>query len=152
MNRNSIAAATLLLVSMPAAALEGEQIYSEARASLVQLIAVSGEGRYHLGSGVALSEGAVVTNCHVTQHARSVEPFWGNSALKADSQRADVLHDLCVIRMPGLSLRPAEIASSRDLRVGDKVYAIGFSGGRNLTYEAGEVADLFDYDGGMVIR
>ena len=152
MNRNSIAAATLLIVSMPAAALEGEQIYSETRASLVQLVAVSGEGRYHLGSGVALSEGTVVTNCHVTQHARSVEPFWGNSALKADSQRADVLHDLCVIRMPGLSLRPAEIASSRDLRVGDKVYAIGFNGGRNLTYEAGEVADLFDYDGGMVIR
>ena len=92
---------------MPAAALDGEEIYAQARASMVQLVAVSGGGRYHLGSGVALTEGLIVTNCHVTQNATRVEPFWADAGLKADSQRADVLHDLCVIRIPGLSLRPA---------------------------------------------
>ncbi len=32
------------------------------------------------------------------------------------------------------------------------MYAFGFNGGRSLTYQAGEVAELFDYDDGMVIR
>src|SRR5207344_1510656 len=51
-----------------------------------------------------------------------------------------------------LNLRPVELGSSRDLKVGDKVYAFGFSGGRTLTYRAGEVSALFEYDDGMVIR
>jgi len=151
-NSKAIAAAALIVASLPAAALEDADVYLQARASLVQLVAGSSEGRYWLGSGVALPGGAVVTNCHVTHHANGVAPFWDNSGVRAESQRADVLHDLCVIRIPGLSLRPARVASSRDLKVGDKVYAIGFNGGRRLTYDTGEVSDLFNYDGGMVIR
>ncbi len=153
MNSKWITAATLLLIaSFPAAALEDEDVYYRARASLVQLVGAGAEGGYYFGSGVTLPSGNTVTSCHVTQHATRVEPFWGRSGLKADSQRADVLHDLCVLHISGLSMRPAEVASSRDLRVGDKVYALGFSGGRRLTYQAGEVSALFDYDDGMVIR
>lgn len=153
MNSKGIGAATLLLLaSFPAAGLEDEELYYRARASLVQLVGVGAEGGYYFGSGVTLPGGNTVTNCHVTQHAMRVEPFWGRSGLKADSQRADVLHDLCVLHIPGLSMRPAEIASSRDLKVGDKVYAFGFNGGQRLTYQAGEVSALFDYDDGMVIR
>jgi hypothetical protein len=32
------------------------------------------------------------------------------------------------------------------------VYAVGFNAGRGLSYQSGEVAELFDHDGGMVIR
>jgi hypothetical protein len=153
MNRKGIGAATLLLLaSFPAAGLEGEDVYYRARASLVQLVGVGAEGGYFSGSGVTLPDGSVVTNCHVTQRAKSVEPFWGRSGLRADSQRADVLHDLCLLHISGLNLRPVELGSSRDLKVGDKVYAFGFNGGRSLTYRQGEVAALFEYDGGMVIR
>ena len=154
MNSKWIGAATLLLIaSFPAAALEDEDVYYQARASLVQLVAAGAEGSgYYFGSGVTLPSGNIVTSCHVTQHATRVEPFWGRSGLKADSQRADVVHDLCLLHIPGLSTRPAELASSRNLKVGDKVYAFGFSGGRSLTYQAGEVAELFAYDDGMVIR
>jgi serine protease Do len=152
-NGKWIGAATLLLIaSYPAAAVEGEDLYHRARASLIQLVAVGAEGSYYFGSGVTLPDGDIVTSCHVTQRAKRIEPYWGRSGLKADSQRADVEHDLCLLHIPGLNRRPAEIASSRSLRVGDKVYAFGFNGGRSLTYQAGEVAELFDYDDGMVIR
>jgi serine protease Do len=153
MNSKWIGAATLLIIaSSPAAALEDEDLYHRARASLIQLVGAGAEGGYFFGSGVTLPDGNIVTSCHVTQRATRVEPFWGRSGLKADSQRADVVHDLCLLHIPGLNMHPAELASSRNLRVGDKVYAFGFNGGRSLTYQAGEVAELFDYDDGMVIR
>jgi len=146
------ALALLLTASMPALALEGADVYSQVRSSLVQLVGVGVEGRFYLGSGVALPNGSIITNCHVTQHAKRVEPFWGNSPARAESQRADVQHDLCLVQMPGLQVRPTAVASSKGLRVGDKVYAVGFNGGRRLTYEEGEVAELYPLDGGMVIR
>ena len=61
-------------------------------------------------------------------------------------------HDLCLVKMPGLPVRAAEVANSKSLHVGDKVYAVGFNGGRRLTYEEGEVSELYALDGGMVIR
>ena len=146
------ALALLLTASMPAMALEGADVYSQVRSSLVQLVGVGVEGRFYLGSGVALPNGSIVTNCHVTQHAKRLEPFWGNTSTRAESQRADVQHDLCLVQMPGLQVRPTEVASSKGLHVGDKVYAVGFNGGRRLTYEEGEVSELFPLDGGMVIR
>ncbi len=153
MNSKAIGALALLLTtSMPALALEGADVYSHVRSSLVQLVGIGVEGRFYLGSGVALPNGSIVTNCHVTQHAKRVEPFWGNTSVRAESQRADVNHDLCLVQMPGLAVRPAAVAASKDLKVGDKVYAVGFNGGRRLTYEEGEVSELFALDGGMVIR
>jgi S1-C subfamily serine protease len=146
------ALALCLTASMPALALEGADVYSQVRSSLVQLVGVGAEGRFYLGSGVALPNGSIVTNCHVTQHAKRVEPFWGNSPARAESQRADVQHDMCLVQMPGLAVRPAEVAGSKSLHVGDKVYAVGFNGGRRLTYEEGEVSELYELDGGMVIR
>lgn len=146
------AAAFLVVASMPAAAMEDEDVYHLVRSSLVQLVGIGADGRYSLGSGVALPNGSVVTSCHVTLGAKRVEPFRGDSSFKAQSQRADVLHDLCILQLPGLNLRPAAIGASRNLRLGDKVYAVGFNRGRNLTYESGEVAELFEFDGGMVIR
>ena len=146
------AAALLLTASMPALALEGADVYTQVRSSLVQLVGVGVEGRFYLGSGVALPNGSIVTNCHVTQHAKRVEPFWGSTPVRAESQRADVKHDLCLVQMPGLPVRPVEVASSKGLHIGDKVYAIGFNGGRRLTYEEGEVSELYALDGGMVIR
>jgi serine protease Do len=153
MKRSSIGAAALLaLASLPASADEDHDIYIQVRPSLVQLVGAGIDGRYSLGSGVALPDGSIVTSCHVTMRAKRVEPFWGGGSAKAQAQRADVLHDLCTLHVPGLSLSPVEVGRSRDLHVGDKVYAVGFNRGRSLTYESGEVAELSEFDGGMVIR
>lgn len=153
MTRKYIGAAALLaLASMPAAAAEDSDVFLQVRPSLVQLVGAAGDGRYSLGSGVALPDGSIVTSCHVTLRAKRVDPFWGGSSARAQAQRADVLHDLCTLHIPGINLRPVEIGKSRDLRIGDKVYAVGFNRGRSLTYESGEVAELSEFDGGLVIR
>lgn len=153
MTSNSLGVAALIAaISLPALAIEDVDVFQQVRPSLVQLVGVGQDGRYSIGSGVALPDGSIVTNCHVTLGAKRVEPFWSGGSSKAQSQRADVSHDLCILQIPGLSMRPAPLGRSQQLRPGDKVYAVGFNGGRSLTYESGEVSELFEFDGGMVIR
>ena len=51
-----------------------------------------------------------------------------------------------------MGLRPAAIGSTRKLKVGDTVFAIGFNAGDSLSFQRGQVAELYEHDGAMVIR
>jgi hypothetical protein len=138
--------------SLPALALDTTEIFRAARPSLVQLAGFGQQGRMYLGSGVALPNGKIVTNCHVTQRAKKVQFLGGSRDQQASRQAADLSHDLCALSFPGTNRPPASIGSSRDLKVGDTVYAVGFNGGAGLSFQRGDVAELFELDGGMVIR
>ena len=70
--RSIVSVALLASVALPAAALDGFAVYQAARPNLVQVVGVSAQGRYHVGSGVALPNGTVITNCHVTLQAQHV--------------------------------------------------------------------------------
>ena len=145
-------AALLAALSIPALALENIELFQAARPSLVQLAGVGVGGRLYLGSGVALSDGTIVTNCHVTQRAGKVQFLGGAYGQQATRQVPDVSHDLCVLRFESIGLRPAAIGSSRNLKVGDTVFAVGFNAGASLSFQRGQVAELFEHDGAMVIR
>jgi len=147
-----VSAALLAALSAPALALDNIELFQEARPSLVQLAGVGSGGRLYLGSGVAVSDGTVVTNCHVTQRARKVQFLGGSYGQQATRQASDVSHDLCVLHFQSMGLRPAAIGSSRKLKVGDTVLALGFNAGAALSYQRGQVAELFEHDGAMVIR
>lgn len=144
--------ALLAVLSMPALGVDTVEVFQEVRPSLVQLAGVGAGGRLYLGSGVALANGKIVTNCHVTQRSKKVEFFGGRYGQQASRQTPDVEHDLCVLSFPGIELRPVAIGSSRNLKVGDTVYAVGFNAGVSLSYKRGQVAELFEHDGAMVIR
>ena len=138
-------------VAPPAAALDGFAVYQAARPHLVQVVGVSAEGRYHVGSGVALPNGTVVTNCHVTLRAKRVQLFLGGGE-DASLQSAAVAHDLCALYFPDLKRAGATLGATRELRVGDTVLAVGFNAGKGLTYQPGEVTELYELDGGRVVR
>jgi S1-C subfamily serine protease len=144
-------AALLAILAAPAAALDGFEVYQRARPSMVQVVGVTPEGRQNFGSGVALPNGTVITNCHVTQRAAHVQTFLGAQG-SAQLQAANVVHDLCALYFPELTRQPAALGASRELGIGDPVYAVGFNAGRALSYQPGEVAELFAHDGGLVIR
>jgi hypothetical protein len=152
MVRNVLAPLALLAtLSSPAVALDGPDIYQRVRPSMVQVIGVTAQGRYDFGSGVSLPNGTVVTNCHVTRRATSVQTFPAARA-GAQLQAADVVHDLCALYFPEQTRPAVELGVSRGLRLGDRVYALGFNAGHGLSYQPGEIAELFMHDGAMVIR
>lgn len=131
---------------------DSRDVFQRARPSLAKIIAATEQGRYNVGSGVALPDGRLVTNCHVTQHANSVTLMQGNMPAKASQQASNVTHDLCVLSFPELRMQPASVRDSRSLKVGEAVYAVGFNRGLGLTYQDGIVEELFPLDGGVVIR
>ncbi len=147
-----VPAALLAVLSLPAVALDNIELFQEARPSLVQLAGVGSGGRLYLGSGVAVSNGTIVTNCHVTQRANRVQFLGGGYGQHATLQVSDVSHDLCMLHFQSMALRPAAIGSSRKLKVGDPVFALGFNAGASLSFQRGQVAELFEHDGAMVIR
>ena len=152
LRRMLVPAALLATVALPASALDGFEVYRNARPHMLQLVGVSATGRYHVGSGVALPNGTVVTNCHVTLQARRVQLFLGGSGQSAALEAATVAHDLCALYFPELKREGATLGATRDLSLGDPVYAVGYNAGKGLTYQPGKIEELYEHEGGMVIR
>ena len=81
------------------------------------------------------TEGYILTNAHVVDGATSLKVvLYDGSSYEAELIGSDSLTDLAVIRIPqdslqGTALKPASFGSSADLRVADKVIAIGNPGG-----------------------
>jgi S1-C subfamily serine protease len=79
------------------------------------------------GSGFIIDkEGHVLTNYHVIAEARQVEVTLHNrKKYPATVVGTDRAHDLAVIQIKGPGLTPMVLGDSRNLQVGQKVYAIG---------------------------
>ncbi len=149
----SIVCATIgSLYGACACAAASEEIFRIARPSMTKLAAVNSEGRTFIGTAVALPDGRLVTNCHVTQLAQRVYLMSGDATATAHSQSDDVARDLCVISVPDFKFRPATQRSSSSLKVGEVVVAVGFNHGLGLTYQTGQVTGLFEHDGAYVIQ
>jgi len=98
------------------------------------------------GSGfVWNSQGHIVTNFHVVYGANSIKVTLADrSEYKAALIGADPDHDLAVLQIqaPGEALSPVTVGSSHDLRVVQKVLAIGNPFGLDHTLTTGVVSAL----------
>lgn len=98
------------------------------------------------GSGFVWdSEGLVVTNAHVIQGAsRAVVTLADGASYPARLVGQDPANDLAVLRIdaPDGNLRPLPLGTSADLRVGQKVFAIGNPYGFDWTLTTGIVSGL----------
>jgi len=97
------------------------------------------------GSGFVIDkEGHILTNYHVIADARQVEVTMHNrKKYKATVVGTDPAHDLAVIQIKGApDLVPAVLGDSRNLQVGQKVYAIGNPFGLAGTMTRGIVSSI----------
>jgi S1-C subfamily serine protease len=96
------------------------------------------------GSGFVIDkEGHILTNYHVIADARQVEVTMHNrKKYKATVVGTDVPHDLAVIQIKAPDLVPAVLGDSRNLQVGQKVYAIGNPFGLAGTMTRGIVSSI----------
>jgi S1-C subfamily serine protease len=97
------------------------------------------------GSGFVIDkEGHILTNYHVIAEARQVEVTMHNrKKYKATVVGTDPPHDLAVIQIKGATdLVPAVLGDSRNLQVGQKVYAIGNPFGLAGTMTRGIVSSI----------
>ena len=96
------------------------------------------------GSGFVIDkEGHILTNYHVIADARQVEVTMHNrKKYKATVVGTDPSHDLAVIQIKAPDLVPAILGDSRNLQVGQKVYAIGNPFGLAGTMTRGIVSSI----------
>ena len=96
------------------------------------------------GSGFVIDkEGHILTNYHVIADARQVEVTMHNrKKYKATVVGTDPSHDLAVIQIKAPELVPAILGDSRNLQVGQKVYAIGNPFGLAGTMTRGIVSSI----------
>jgi S1-C subfamily serine protease len=96
------------------------------------------------GSGFVIDkEGHVLTNYHVIADARQVEVTMHNrKKYKATVIGTDPAHDLAIIQINAPNLTPAVLGDSRNLQVGQKVYAIGNPFGLAGTMTRGIVSSI----------
>src|SRR5574340_1225136 len=96
------------------------------------------------GSGFVLDKaGHILTNYHVIANARLIEVTTQNrKTYRADLIGTDRSHDLAVIKISAPNLQPATLGDSRNLLVGQKVFAIGNPFGLYGTMTRGIISSI----------
>jgi S1-C subfamily serine protease len=96
------------------------------------------------GSGFVIDkEGHILTNYHVIAEARQVEVTLHNrKKYRAAVVGTDPAHDLAVIQIKAPDLKAAVLGDSKNLKVGQKVYAIGNPFGLSGTMTRGIVSSI----------
>ena len=96
------------------------------------------------GSGFILDrEGHILTNYHVIAEARQIEVTLHNrKKYRATVVGTDRSHDLAIIQIKASDLTPMTMGDSRNLQVGQKVYAIGNPFGLAGTLTSGIVSSI----------
>jgi S1-C subfamily serine protease len=143
------------------------RIYQMLNEAVVNITAVSVEYNWFLepiptegtGSGSIIDqEGHVLTNYHVIKEARELSVTLADGTnFKGEIVGADPENDLAIIKLDpgGKELRTIPLGSSTDLRVGQKVLAIGNPFALDRTLTTGIVSGVgrpVRIDSGLVIR
>ncbi len=102
--------------------------------------------REGVGSGIVIDkEGHIVTNYHVIQNSRRLEvTLHDESKYKAEVVGVDAQNDIAVLKIdcPEDSLFPIQLGESQNLKVGQKVLAIGNPFGLERTLTTGIISSL----------
>jgi serine protease Do len=130
-----------------------EEIFAAVSGSVAKIMVQDAAGNtISSGSGVVIGSGIVITNCHVVQRASTVTVKLGPETYDGTLVQADEEFDLCRLSVTGLNARPVNIGSVANLRVGQKVLAIGSPYGLENTLSEGLVSALREVPGGTMIQ
>ena len=140
-----------LLPPTASAALERAELIGIA-ASVLRIEAPRASGGYSVGSGVAVGNDQVITNCHVTRDAQAITVVRGSERWPARGQVANAERDLCLLTVPGLVAPVARLGQAGGLAIGQMLSALGYTGGLGIQSSDGEVVELHRHDGAHVIQ
>jgi S1-C subfamily serine protease len=140
-----LAAGAALAVSAatPSHALDPTQVFERVSPSvwIVRTYDAS-ERPVGLGSAVVIGAGQLVTNCHVLAKSKMVMVRRENVMYQAKLEHADAPRDLCLLQVAHFSAPAVEMRSAKDLKVGERVYAIGNPKGLEVTLSDGLISGL----------
>jgi serine protease Do len=140
----------LVLFGLAAASIEASELTSvkpaDLGAAVFKLSARDATGKVKNGSAVLIAPGKLLTTCHVTRDAESIQVHRAGTKTTAIPDVVDIEHDLCVLSASDLlESVPAQLAMPADLKVGDDVIAVGYSRSGMLSLSKGRLKALHHY-------
>ena len=129
--------------AFPAHALEPTEVFDKVSPSVWIVRTFDGAERpLGQGSAVTIAPGKVVTNCHVLAKSKVVVLRKRNVMYEAKLEHADTPRDLCILQVEGFTAPAAQVRPVSDLKVGEKVFAIGNPRGYEVTLSEGLISGL----------
>ena len=120
---------TLQMGSSGAAKLSYNEIFQKCSPSVVGIKSFDGKSSdsYSWGSGIVVSsDGYILTNTHVIDEGeRATVQLYDGTTFDAKLVAADSQSDVAILKIEKTGLTPAVFASSKNIRTGDAVCAIG---------------------------
>lgn len=145
-----VACIVLMLSSLSAASQEATRVFDLVSSSVVTVQALDSEHQIiGQGSGVIISAGKVVTNCHVMRDAVGVQVAQSSRLWPALWIEADLPRDICVFQVAGLTAPAVERRRGKLPEIGERIFAVGNPLGFGLAVSEGLVSGIGDVDGGQ---
>jgi TonB family protein len=146
--------ATLVATPWRVEALDAEQVFDKAAPSVVTVENQDASGvTISFGSGVVIAPGEIITNCHVLRDGVTFQVKKEGRSSPAYLRFSDKARDLCQLQASQAAsfTRPVRaLVAISDLRVGQRVYAIGAPRGLELTLSDGLISGLRHAPSGSV--
>ena len=124
-------------------ALAPDQVFDKVKDSIVVVKSFDSQGKIKdQGSGVLLASGRVATNCHVVAGGISYKVIQGTQVVPALFFAGESDKDICLLEVKNFTGKPVQIGTTKSLKVGAKVYAVGAPRGLELSLSDGIVSQL----------
>jgi len=127
-------------------ALTPRQIAERATNSLVIVLTTDTDGEpFAQGSGFFFKPGLVATNLHVLKRAWQGEIELVSTGVRyriSDVIAVDRTHDICVLKIEGVSAPPLSLNTSRQDAVGDDIYVAGNPEGLKGSFSKGIISAI----------
>ena len=141
------------LLAVNAVGKTAAEVFEKASQSVVVVKIQNAKGKdIALGSGVVLPGGDVATNCHVIDRAVGITVYQGKKGYNAIPRYLDYDRDVCSLSVPDMKAPAISIGSTKTLKVGSRVYAIGAPEGLILTLSEGIISSLRPVEGGQYLQ
>ncbi len=128
----TIICAIFYFTSVPVFALNAEEVYQKVHGSIFIVFvlknkdsAVDKKNLEGYGSAVAVTHNIIATNCHVAKDGKRLVVAINNKPHDAEIFAKNLNQDICLLKIQDVTLVPVKLRPSRDLNIGEDVYAIG---------------------------
>ena len=150
-----IVALCLLSGSLQAATLPEptEELLYALKQSMVKVGVTTKSGGHGFGTGIAISQDHVVTNCHVVNNANGISITKWGTEYPVDALQADWKHDLCVLKVQYADLKPVKLGDSSKLQYEQPIISISMPTDSPAPYVVlSNIKALYPLDNISVIR
>lgn len=146
--------AVLLLFSQACVSLTANEVYKIVSQSVYVVYGYDSEKKIRVatGTGVAVSENILVTNCHLALGADSFQIKFASKLKQAKIIFKDPTQDLCFLEVANKTFKPVLTRSSTEVKIGEDVYAIGNPHGLEKTISRGIISNKHKFIGGWLLQ